>query len=200
MQLTRKQIIQYLRENHYATANELSKSLNVTPANIRHHLSDLFKQGAIEYFGKILPQGRGRPTRLYRLSNAYLDNNLAHLSAILLRTILDDLSNEQTNQMYHIAKKMLGEFDINPNLFHRLNKAIKWLNDRHYKSRWEASPTGPRVILGFCPYIPIIESNPEICRLDRELISLLIQLQVTQIEKMERSPTGPRQCIFISDT
>lgn len=200
MQLTRKQIVQYLRENHYATANELSKSLNVTPANIRHHLGELKTQGAIEYYGKLPPKGRGRPTRLYRLSNDYLDNNLAHLSATLFRTFLDNLSSEQTNQMYQIAKKMLGDFDINPNLFQRLNEAIKWLNDRHYKSRWEASPTGPRVILGFCPYIPIIESNPEICRLDRELISQLIQLQVTQIEKLERSPNGPRQCIFLSET
>ena len=200
MQLTRKQIMQYLREKHYATANELSRTLNVTPANIRHHLGELKAQDIIEYFGKIPSKGRGRPTGLYRLSNNFIDNNLVQLSATLLNSLLANRSSERTHQMHQIAKKMLGELAINPNLFQRLNEAIKWLNDRHYKSRWEASPTGPRVILGFCPYVPIIETNPEICSLDCELISQLIQLPVIQIEKLEHSPNGSRQCIFISET
>lgn len=199
MQLTRKQIIEYMQTNHFATASELSSVLNVTAANIRYHLGTLKKQGMIEGFGNLPVKGRGRPTQLYRLSKIVLDHNLVNLSDVLFKSVLENLSAIDIQpQMLQIAKKMLGEFGNHPNLIQRLNQSIKWLNERHYQARWEASPTGPRVVLGSCPYTTIIDTNPEICTLDRVLITQLIGFPVTQVEKLERNPKGARQCIFLS--
>ena len=199
MQLTRKQILQYLQKKHIATALELGNSLNVTAANIRHHLSELINQNLIEEFGNLPGKGRGRPTKLYRLSHNSLDNNLACLSNVLLSVLMENVTNSGAQeQMLQIAQVMIGEYATSRNLFQRLNLAITWLNERHYKSRWEASPTGPRLILGFCPYIAIIDTNPDLCQFDKALISQLIGLPVTQTEKLDRSPNGARQCIFLS--
>jgi len=199
MQLTRKQIIQYLQEYHFATAGELSSSINVTQANIRHHLSILKDQNIVEEFGKILPKRRGRPTKMYRLAKDSLDNNLAILSNALINVFLESESNkDMPNQWDQVARNLLGEFALAHTLFQRLNNAIKWLNERHYNSRWEASLTGPRVILGYCPYWAVIESHPAICRLDNALTSLLIGLPVIQTEKLGRNPKGPHQCVFLA--
>jgi len=56
MQLTRKQIIDFLNTNHTATAVELSRALNVTAANIRHHISELIQQEIIEEIGNLPAQ------------------------------------------------------------------------------------------------------------------------------------------------
>ena len=200
MQLTRKQIIQYLEEHHYATASELSNNISVTQANIRHHLSLLRDQNIVEEFGKIIPKSRGRPTKMYRLTNSSLDNNLSILSSALINAFIEEQAEvEKPAHWVKIAKKFLGEFTITRPLIQRLNNAIQWLNNKNYKSRWEASPTGPRVILGFCPYWSIIESNPSICQLDHAIISQLIGIPVIQIHKLDRNPNGAHQCVFISN-
>jgi predicted ArsR family transcriptional regulator len=200
MQITRKQIIDHLSRNHFTTASELSSTLNVTAANIRHHLGELKKQEIIETFGKLPGKGRGRPQQLYRLSKNTLEHNLANLSEALLKFVLDNSSaDDHQTQMNKIARIMGLEFGSYPNLFQRLNQLARWLNKRHYQARWEASPTGPRVFLGHCPYSEIIDSNPEICMLDQALISNLIGIQVTQVEKLERNLNGARYCVFISN-
>jgi predicted ArsR family transcriptional regulator len=200
MQITLKQIIDHLSRNHFTTASELSSTLNVTAANIRHHLGELKKQEIIETFGKLPGKGRGRPQQLYRLSRNTLEHNLANLSEALLKFVLDNSSaDDLQTQMYKIASIMGLEFGSYPNLFQRLNQLARWLNKRHYQARWEASPTGPRVFLGHCPYSEIIDSNPEICMLDQALISNLIGIQVTQVEKLERNLNGARYCVFISN-
>jgi predicted ArsR family transcriptional regulator len=200
MQITRKQIIDHLSRNHFTTASELSSTLNVTAANIRHHLDELKKQEIIETFGKLRGKGRGRPQQLYRLSKNTLEHNLANLSEALLKFVLDNSSaDDHQTQMNKIARIMGLEFGSYPNLFQRLNQLARWLNKRHYQARWEASPTGPRVFLGHCPYSEIIDSNPEICMLDQALISNLIGIQVTQVEKLERNLNGARYCVFISN-
>ncbi len=197
MQITRKQIIDYLHANHYATAKELSIRLNVTPANIRHHLGELKNQGVIEDFGKIPTKGRGRPTRIHRLADDSLTNNLPSLTNSLFKMLKEIESPLGISEIFNrLAHLLLDNVDLDLSLFQRLNQATKWLNENHYASRWEASPTGPRVILGFCPYIAILESNPEICLLDNALISNLLELPVIQTEKLERHPSGSRHCIF----
>lgn len=199
MQLTRKQIIDHLLRNHFTTATELSSSLNVTAANIRHHLGELKKQEIIETFGKLPGKGRGRPQQLYRLSTNTLEHNLANLSKVLLKFVFANSSADDLDEKINKIASIMGlEFGSYPNLFQRLNQLVRWLNKRHYQARWEASPTGPRVFLGHCPYSAIIDTNPEICMLDRALISNSVGIQVTQVVKLERNPKGARQCIFLS--
>jgi predicted ArsR family transcriptional regulator len=201
MQLTREQIIQYLESHHIATAKDLSGVLNVTAANIRHHLKILKQQNLVEEFGKLPPRDRGRPTKLYRLSSTTMDNNLQALSSALFRIFLEDTKSiADLVKMDQIAQKMIGQYKLHPNLFQRLNSAMKWLNTMNYKSRWEASQAGPRMILGYCPYLAIIDSNPEVCDLDKAIISRLIGLPVDQLEKLERSPEGSRHCVFLSNS
>jgi len=197
MQYTRKQIINHLRTHHTSTAPELSQVLNLTVGNIRHHIKELETQNMIEKLESIPAKGRGRPTYFYRLTNRILDHNLVVLSQNLLTILLQDLSNiERQETLHKLSTRIIGNIPLEAKLTQRMTQAIRWLNQNNYKSRWEASPTGPRVFLGHCPYRDIVDSNPEICQLDTTLLQLLTGLSLEHIEKMSRRLPGSQYCIF----
>ena len=90
MQLTRQQIVDYLQTNRTATPIELSRALQVTAANIRHHLKQLTQNGLVEIVGTQPVRGRGRPMKLYSLTENALQHNLEGLASALLNTLPDD--------------------------------------------------------------------------------------------------------------
>ncbi len=194
MQVTRQQIIAYLQAHQIATAKALSQSLNVTAANIRHHLQKLEQQGVIEEVGLLPSQGRGRPTRVFSLTTQAAEHNLDQLATALLQLLL--AANEREGSASRIAEQMLQNFELPAGAIQRLTAAVRWLNAHHYRARWEASPSGPRLILGACPYLAILESAPQICQVDASLISQLTGLSMAQISRLERDPRGSHQCVF----
>jgi len=199
MHFTRKQILDYLKTHHLASIPELSQALNLTIGNIRHHIKELEVQTIIEEVGNLPAKGRGRPTKMYCLSKSALDHNLGYLAEILLKLWVEgNPQADLSDRVHQIAKKMIGDRAPLANMIQRLNQAIEWLNQRHYRSRWEASPSGPRVILGYCPYLAILDTNPEMCQIDTSLVTQLIRTPMQPIAKLERSPQGSHQCVFVT--
>ena len=197
MQYTRKLIIDYLKTNHTASVPELSQTLNLTLGNIRHHIKELETQRMIELVGKLPPKGRGRPTQLFSLTIRAVEHNLDSLSEALFKAILlNPKFDKSGNIIQHIADIMLGEIDENRNLTKRTHLAVQWLNKHHYKSRWEASPSGPKVILTHCPYLSILSTTPRICQVDTVLISKLIGLPMEKFTPKKDGSLWARPCVF----
>ncbi len=197
MQLTRQQITDYLQANRIATSIELSHALQVTSANIRHHLKLLEAAGVVEVVGKQPGRGRGRPMKIYSLTENALHHNLKGLSSALLKTLLRNTTNP-AGELAETAEYILGEFQVAPNIHSRLNQAVEQLNNLQYQASWEASPSGPRVILRNCPYAVIIAEHPELCRMDAALLTRLLDQPVEQTAKLERSPDGTPHCTFVT--
>lgn len=196
MQLTRQQIIEYLQTNRMATSIEMSRALLVTPANIRHHLKVLESTGLVKVIGSRAGHGRGRPKLLYSLTENALMQNLDGLASALLKTLLTEMP-DQGNKLNQIAARLLGDYLPAGNMHTRLSQSIEHLNQLLYQATWEASPNGPRLIFRNCPYATILNEHPILCRLDEELLSLLLDYPVRQIAKLERTPDGAPHCAFI---
>lgn len=198
MQITRQQIINHLQANRLATPFELSRTLQVTDANIRHHLKIMLTEGLVEVVGQEPVRGKGRPRYIYSLTPAAQEDNISILASALFATTMDGKSPaEQEEILSMVATKILGEKDEAPSgLRQKLDRAIRELNHFHYQSRWEASAEGPRVILAVCPYADILPDHPELCRLDQALLSELLDQPVEQTAKLERGPQGVPNCIF----
>jgi len=194
MQYTRKEIIAYLRKYHSATIPELSKALNLTVGNIRHHINDLEGQGAVESTGDLPVKGRGRPTRVYTLAVRVLDHNLDGLAETLMKVLFQK---PKENQVYEaIAKEMTAGFQGDASPVQKLNRIIQWLNEHNYQARWEASPTGPRIILDHCPYTAIRDTNPKLCQVDQALLTQLTGKPMRQDSKRNDSLSGSQHCSF----
>jgi predicted ArsR family transcriptional regulator len=199
MQSTRKRILEYLITNRKATTVELSQLLNMTQANIRHHLAVLEKEGHVEVVGQNPPSGRGRPTSLYMPAK----QAQAHGLDILASAFLDDIQaarspRHRAERLKRLAERISGDQQPDNNsITIRLGATMQRLNELRYDAHWEAHPQAPRVILKQCPYATIIDRHPELCQLDAYLLEKQLGTQVDQIEKLTRKPKGSFQCVFL---
>lgn len=194
MQNTRQQILDYIRTHQMASAIEISQALPMTPANARHHLSALESEKLVEVVGIRAAKGRGRPTKLYALTHRAMDHNINLLVDAMLKALKSE--GDLDEQFSRLVPHLFGEADLNPNLIARLNQTIRRLDEMNYQARWEASPEGPRVILGHCPYAAILAENPELCQMDAAFLSSRLDQSVEQVAKLERGPLGTPHCIF----
>jgi len=195
MQNTRAQILDYIRIHQMASAVEISRALPMTPSNARHHLANLDRQKLIEVIGMRPSKGRGRPTKLYALTKQAMDHNIDLLVDSLLK-ILKEAGNLD-NHFSKLVPHLFGDFSSSPNLIGRLNQTVNRLDEMHYQARWEASPEGPRVIFGHCPYAAVLAENPELCQMDAVILKSQLGQSVEQVGKLERGPQGMPYCIFL---
>jgi len=123
-----------------------------------------------------------------------MDHNIGLLVDALLKILKE--GSDLDNQFGRLVPHLFGSDPPGPGLIGRLNHTIRRLNEMSYQARWEASPEGPRVIFGHCPYAAILAENPELCRMDAVFLTARIGQSMKQIARLERSPQGLSHCIF----
>ncbi len=189
MTTARQKVLAHLKKSRSASAREIARALKMSAPNVRHHLSILCADGRIEFTEARPREGRGRPEKMYSLSQAALGDNLANLADAILSV------EGYRFQVGDVANKILPPAPFaNLPITKRLALLIEKLNAMHYQARWEAGAEGPRVILGRCPYAKIIEGHPELCQMDAEILKSATKNSVEQIAKMEKPHGG---CIFL---
>lgn len=199
MKTTRMRILDYLDKKGVSSSAELSRALKTTPANMRHHLSILLEEGAIEVIAQRPVKGRGRPAFLYSLTSLAQSHNLDRLASALLEEFLSKPEADiEDGRLERIAQRLAGEVgSTRSNLTNRLYAAVQRLNELHYQARWEAHAYTPHIILGHCPYAAILEDHPELCKMDADLISTIVKNQVYQAQRLVQTSSGTRQCVFL---
>jgi predicted ArsR family transcriptional regulator len=198
MQNTRTRILQYLALHRQATAVELSTVLDLTAANIRHHLKQLAADGSIEIIGQTEPDQPGRPAQIYMLTRTAQDDSLDELASALLRAAqINQSASGQAAFLGDTARQIAGQTpEAGKSITIRLSQAVRRLNELNYQAHWEAHPDTPHLMFGRCPYARIITRHPELCQMDAELLAELTGERFEQIEKIDRTRDGPAHCRF----
>jgi predicted ArsR family transcriptional regulator len=197
---TRLRILDYLRKQQTASAGELSLALALTGANIRHHLGVLEANELVEVIGQRREGGRGRPVNLYSLSRRVLGDGLDALaSAVLRQWLAGQPEPAQREALRSLARHLLNADPKMPDLSltQRLAATIDRLNQLHYQARWEAAASGPRLVLGHCPYAAIIEAHPELCLMDADLLEEGLRSTIVQTAKLQPGARGLPICVFL---
>ena len=189
MTTARQKVLAYLNKTRTASAREISRSLKMSAANVRHHLRVLASDGRLEMTSVRGREGRGRPEKVYSIPRATLGDNLSALSEALL------IEAGSMVRVEALAKRLAGEsnFKSQP-VAKRLTLVIENLNQMNYHARWEAGPEGPRIIFGHCPYAAIIEKHPALCRMDEALLKEFMGQSAEQLTKIGRD--GSLVCLF----
>jgi predicted ArsR family transcriptional regulator len=194
MSETREKIIEILEKMKAATVDELSRKIQVTQADVRHHLTILVRLKVVEKAGVTRSESRGRPQNIYRLAVPARKDNLAGLASSLLRIV------NQTGDaavLLEVAETLAsGDSKKGDRPGPPMVAAIQRLNELEYQARWEAHASSPHIILGNCPYRPILDQHPELCTLDALLIKSLTGMEADQAAKLETSPEGALYCLF----
>jgi len=186
----RQKVLAHLKKTRSASAREIARALKMSAPNVRHHLSVLRSDGRVEFAAIHNREGRGRPEKLYSLSQAALGDNLSALADAILSAEGFRLKVES------VARKILdpGQFANLP-VTRRLALLVEKLNEMNYQARWEAGAEGPRVIFGRCPFAKIIENHPELCKVDSAMLEISLGRPIIQITKNETSVRG--SCPFV---
>jgi predicted ArsR family transcriptional regulator len=167
---TRNEILEYLGNHAYASAEDLFLLLSKTRANIQYHLKQLENSGIICVVTPIKEKAnRGRPRRYYALSLTERPNNLAQLAHAIL--VANQAGCQQQSEYYKaIAHQILHLPDLPSSGTTRLNRLIKELSSRGYQARWEAHSSGPEILFRNCPYAALLPDHPELCLIDKTLL------------------------------
>ena len=181
----RQKVLAHLKKTRSASAREIARALKMSAPNVRHHLSILCSDGRVEFVAVNNREGRGRPEKLYSLSQAALGDNLSALANALLTEAGSRLDVEA------IASHILdsGQFSNLP-ITKQLVLLVDKLNEMNYQARWEAGAEGPRVIFGRCPYAKVIADHPELCKMDRAMVGISLGRPILKLQKNEAGARG----------
>jgi predicted ArsR family transcriptional regulator len=181
----RQKVLAHLNKTRAASAREIARALKMSAPNVRHHLGILTSDGRLEVISFHQRGGRGRPEKIYSLSQSALGDNLS----VLADAMLSDKVN-----VYALGKLIAQSHGLvgfaNQPLPKRLSLLVEKLNEMHYQARWEAGAEGPRVIFGRCPFAKIIENHPELCKMDTAMLDASLGRAVIQLQKNEAGTRG----------
>jgi predicted ArsR family transcriptional regulator len=192
MTIARQKVLAHLKKTRAASAREIARALNMSAPNVRHHLSVLCSDGRVDALRTAVNnrEGRGRPEKMYSLSQAALGDNLSGLVNALLTEAGSGLNVEA------LASHILNSSQFaNLPVAKRLVVLVEKMDEMHYQARWEAGAEGPRVIFGRCPYAKVIDGHPELCKMDVALLEKALGRPVSQSPKNET--VGRGLCPFI---
>ena len=190
MTTSRQKILTHLKKTRSASAREIARALKLSAPNVRHHLSVLSSDGRVEMTSVHNREGRGRPEKVYSLSEAALGDNLSALAQAVLTVAGSSLNLEAVASLILDESPFAGQ-----SMNKRLALLVEKLNEMHYQARWEAGAGGPRVLFGRCPYARVIEAHPEICTMDVALLQKTLARPVSALKKNETTVKG--MCPFI---
>ena len=181
----RQKVLAHLKKTRAASAREIARALKMSAPNVRHHLGILTSDGRLEITSVHQRGGRGRPEKMYSLSQSALGDNLSVLADAMLN---GKVNMEAVGERIAQLQGLTG-FASQP-LPKRLSLLVEKLNEMHYQARWEAGAEGPRVIFGRCPFAKIIENHPELCKMDTAMLGASLGRPVMQLQKNEAGTRG----------
>ncbi|MGB9669030.1 MAG: helix-turn-helix transcriptional regulator [Anaerolineales bacterium] len=197
MTSTRTHILSYLERHYSASVRELANALHMTPANIRHHLTSLQKEGVVTKIGGINPIPRGRPVSKFALTKKSQAHNFALLSDALLNFIYSTNSFEPTHIPVEIARLITeGKGTQSSSLTQRLIHTTKLLNTLNYDASWEAEKDAPVIKFSHCPYQQILSQHPELCEIDFYILWNLINKPIKVLFTQKPSSPTHNLCKF----
>ncbi|HEX5810274.1 MAG TPA: ArsR family transcriptional regulator, partial [Anaerolineales bacterium] len=137
MTTARQKVLAYFSKARTASAREISRSLKLSAATVRHHLRVLVSDGRLESAGVRGADAKGRPEKMYSLPRGALGHNLGALSEALLAEASPAIRMELLAGS--LARHLAGDADFaGQPLPRRLNLTVEKLNQMSYHAHWEA--------------------------------------------------------------
>ncbi len=198
MKSTREKILIFLLKKPKTTINELAEAVDINSISVRHHINNLLADGLI--VGEEERHGVGRPRLVYSLSNDGLEKfptRYYRLTNRILDRIRSTFSSEQINLLFsQIAKDIAAEHQPSlgkMNIEEKLDLVQNLLDEEGFFVEWEKKEDHYVIHEVTCPYIHVVDQNPEVCNLDQALISEMLQIPANKLHCLAN---GDKRCSF----
>jgi len=188
MSSTRQKILESILKAHRCTVSELAEQLGFNPISIRHHLIKLEAEGLIQ--AEDQRNGVGRPRQVFSLTEAGLElfpTRYLQLTSRLLERIKQSLPEGGIEAIFSEmgADVVRNYSSVSPieNLpfEERLDLLREILAKEGFTVEWEKKGDAYHINELNCPYYQIGISHPEVCTVDRAVISGVLDVPATRI-------------------
>lgn len=190
MKSTKDRILQTLLRKPRITINEIAEAVGINAISVRHHLSNLEKEGLIA--AEEERHGVGRPRLVYSLTEDGMERfptKYLRLTTRLLAQLKATMPGPMVTQLFNqVAEDLANQYiaDIKGlSMEERLDFVKELLAQEGFTVEWELKDGQYQIHEISCPYYQIGISHPEVCTMDQTLIS-----------KMLAVPTSKVQCIL----
>lgn len=200
MSSTRDLIVRTLLRERECTINDLVDVAQINHISVRHHIQKLEADGMVEYREEI--HGVGRPRRLYGLTQAgreQFPSRYLSLSSRLLEQLKDQIPTEMLSKLLRqvaadIAEDHMAQIDIEGlSMVERVRLLQELLVSEGFEIQIEEREDQYLIKETHCPYYHVGQNHPEICILDKTLISTLLG---TPAEKISCILDGDHLCTY----
>lgn len=200
MSSTRELVLKNLLNRQHCTINELAEAVQINPISVRHHIAKLEADGLVT--SEEERHGVGRPRRVYFLTDAGMEkfpSRYLALTTRLLEQLKGSVSEETLNKLFaqiasDMAEDHFGDMDTKDlSAEDRLDLLQKILRAEGFVI--EIERVGEKYIIKetSCPYYHIGQEHPEVCIVDKTLISTVLD---TPVEKITCMLDGDSICAY----
>lgn len=187
MKSTKERILDTLHRKPKITINELAEAVGINAISVRHHLSNLEKEGLIS--AEEERHGVGRPRLAYSLTEDGMERfptKYLRLTTRLLSQMKESLPAPSVTKLFsQVAEDMAKEYSDQMkglSIEQRLDFVKDILSKEGFIVEWEKKGKEYQIHEISCPYYQIGVAHPEVCTVDQTLISKMLALPAVKVQ------------------
>ena len=199
MKSTKDKILQTLLRKSKLTINDLAEAVEINPISVRHHLSNLEKEGLIS--AEEERHGVGRPRLVYSLTEDGMERfptKYLRLTTRLLAQMKETMPGPMVATLFNqIAEDLASQYasDIKGlDMEERLDFVKELLAQEGFTVEWEKKEGRYEIHEISCPYYQIGVVHPEVCTVDQTLISKMLAVPANKVQCIL---SGGAQCTYV---
>jgi DeoR family transcriptional regulator, suf operon transcriptional repressor len=201
MTTTRDNVLRTLLTHQRCTINDLAEAVGINPISVRHHVTKLEASGLVT--SEEERHGVGRPRRLYFLTEKGMENfptRYLRLTVRLLEQLKETLPESMVDNLFaQVANDLVADYTADLDLDgvpmeERLDIVKDLLKTEGFTMEWERQEDGYHIREVNCPYYHVGQNHPEVCSVDQNLISNVLNVPV---EKIKCILNGDSLCTFV---
>ena len=187
MKSTKDRILQTLLRKPKITINEIAAAVGINAISVRHHLSNLEKEGLIA--AEEERHGVGRPRLMYSLTQDGMERfptKYLRLTTLLLAQMKETMPAPAVVKLFNqVAEDMAKEYSEQMkglSMEDRLDFVKDLLAQEGFTVEWEKKGREYQIHEISCPYYQIGITHPEVCTVDQALISKMLALPANKVQ------------------
>ncbi|MBI4760095.1 MAG: helix-turn-helix transcriptional regulator [Chloroflexota bacterium] len=199
MKSTKDRILQTLLRKPRITINEIAEAVGINAISVRHHLSNLEKEGLIA--AEEERHGVGRPRLVYSLTEEGMERfptKYLRLTTRLLAQLKETMPGPIVTQLFNqVAEDLANQYaaDIRGlSMEERLDFVKELLAQEGFTVEWELKDGQYQIHEISCPYYQIGISHPEVCTMDQTLISKMLAVPASKVQCIL---SGGSHCTYV---
>ena len=188
MSSTREKILETILNQQRVTIVELADSVGINPISVRHHIGKLEADGLVSSEDE--RHGVGRPRRYYFLTEEGMETfptRYLTLTTRLLEKLKNTLPRKALDAIFsQLGSDMAGDASSKVelsalNMEDRLDVLSEFLEAEGFQVSWERKEDGYHIKELSCPYYQVGQSHPEVCSVDKAMISEFLSVPATRV-------------------